>query len=148
MNTDPQPTQPEPFPLPKGMKHRAPRFGANPVSPLVPAAIGENGGHSSEARPEFKICWEDQKQGLTLVVQERENGRLIAEVLCTNASLPQQAAVSVGLVGTAADHLIRKTIPLGMPENNGRRGSVDFGPLTEAVKELGPRLGVVMFLLV
>lgn len=65
---------------------------------------------------------------------------------CTNAGLLNRAAVSVGLVGTAEDRLIRKTIALDMPEKDGCSGLADFGRLTDAVKELGPQLGAVVFL--
>ena len=43
----------------------------------------------------------------------------------------------VGLVGTAKDHVLRKTIPLEVPEKTGCSGSADFGPLGDRVKELG-----------
>jgi hypothetical protein len=148
MNTDPEPILSALFPLPEGIKLRARKFGAEPASPLVPAPVGGDKGPSSDPRPEFTLRWEDQQQGLTVLVRERENGHLIADVFCTDAGLLAKAAVSVGLVGTAADHLIRKTIPLNGSEQNSCSGSADFGPLTDVVKELGPRLGIVVFLLV
>jgi hypothetical protein len=73
---------------------------------------------------------------------------LIADVFCTYAGLLDQSAVSVGLMGVAADHVIPKAIPLNVPDNNCRSGSADFGPLTDVVKELGSQLGVIVFLLV
>jgi len=148
MTTDPKQTLLDLFPLPEGVKLRARKFGANPVSSFVPTPVGGDKGDSSNPRPEFKIAWEDKQQGLKILVRERENGHLIADVSCTDAGLLNKAAVSVGLVGTLEDHLIRKTIPLDVPEATGCRGSMDFGPLADAVKELGPQLGVVVFLLV
>jgi len=148
MSTDPKPTLPDLFPLPEGTKIRARKFGAKPVSPLVPAPVGGDKGDAAAPRAAFKVCWEDPQQGLTVLVRERDNGHLIADVICTEAGLLDKAAVSVGLVGTVVDHLIRKTIPLDVPEKSGCSGSADFGPLADAVKELGPQLGVVVFLLV
>jgi hypothetical protein len=148
MNTDPKPTLADLFPLPEGTKLRVRKFGAKPVSELVPAPVGGNVAQAAAPRPEFKIHWEDQQQGLTVIVRERENGHLVAEVCCSDAGLHNKAAVSVGLVGTVEDHLIRKTIPLDVVVTGGCSGSADFGPLTAAVQELGPQLGVVVFLLV
>jgi hypothetical protein len=146
MNTDPTSNPPDFFPLPHGMKIRTPKFGAQPVSPFFPVPITE--GEPSAVRPEFKICWEDQQQGLSVVVRERENGHLSAAVFCTDAGLLDKAAVSVGLMGATAEHSIHKTIPLNVRDKTGCSGSADFGPLACAVKELGPQLGVVVFLLI
>jgi hypothetical protein len=148
MSTDPKRTLPDLFPLPDGTKIRARKFGAKPVSPLVPAPVAGDKGDDAAPRAAFKIRWEDQQQGLTVLVRERGNGHLIADVFCTDAGLLDKAAVSVGLVGTVEDHLIRKTIPLDVSENSGCSGSADFGLLADAVKELGQQLGVVVFLLV
>ncbi len=71
-----------------------------------------------------------------------------APFFCAHADQLNKLAASVALVGTNADQLIRKTIPLDVPEMTGCSGSADFGPLSEAVKQLGPQLGVVVFLLV
>jgi hypothetical protein len=128
------------------MKLRTPKFGANPVSPFVNASVGLDSA-SSEPQPEFKISWEDQQQGVSVVVQAGENGHLIADVFCTNFGLLDKAAVSVALVGTSTEQMIRKAIPLNAPQKHGCAGSADLGPLTAAVKELGPQLGLVVFLL-
>jgi len=146
MNSDPKPNVSDLFPMPKGMKLRTPKFGANPVSPFVYAPVGVD-NCSPEPRPEFKICWEDHQQGVSVVVKAGENGHLIADVFCTNVGLLDKAAVSVALVGTSPEHMIRKAIPLNAPEKDGCGGTADLGPLTAAVKELGPQLGLVVFLL-
>jgi hypothetical protein len=100
-------------------------------------------------RPEVVIRWEDPEHGLTVFVRERrDSGRLVADVFCTRAAQLNKLAVSVALVGTIEDQMIRKTIPLNVAEKTGCSGSADFGPLTEAVKELGTQLGVVVFMLV
>jgi hypothetical protein len=41
-----------------------------------------------------------------------------------------------------------KGIPLDVPEKSGCSGSADFGPRAGAVKQLGPQVGVAVFLLV
>jgi hypothetical protein len=146
MSNDPDPNLSDLFPLPKGMKIRTRKFGANPVSPLFPVPVDGDRSDSTKPRSEFQIRWENQPLGVTALVRERENGHLIADVFCTNADLLDKAWVSVGLMGTT-DQLIRKSIPLNVPAKNGCGGSADFGPLTAAVKELGPQLGVVVFLL-
>jgi hypothetical protein len=147
MSTDPKPPLSDLFLLPEGIKIRVRKFGANPLSPLVPVPVRPDKGDAAP-RPAFQLRWEDPQQGLTVLVREQENGRLIANASCTDASLLNKAAMSVGLVGTVENYLIRKTIPLDAPEKTGCSGSADFGPLTEAVKQLGPQLGVVVFLLV
>ena len=148
MNIDPKPALPDLFPLPEGIKLRARKFGTKPVSDFIPAPIPRDGADAAVPRPAFQLRWEDQQQGLTVFVREKANGHLIADVFCTDAGLLGKAAVSLGLVGEVEDHLIRKTIPLDVPEKHGCSGSADFGPLADAVKQLGPRLGVVVFLLV
>jgi hypothetical protein len=148
MSTEPKPTQSDPFPVPEGIKLRARKFGANPVSQLVAAPVGGPRGDDSAPRPPFRIDWEDTAQGLTVKVRERTGGHLIVEVVSTDPLLLKNAAVSVGLVGTVEDGLIRKTIPLDVPEEGGCSGSADFGPLAAAVTELGPQIGIVAFLLV
>ena len=45
------------------------------------------------------------------------------------------------------DQKIHKLIPLQIAERNGCSGATDFGSLTNAVKELGPQLGLIVFLL-
>src|SRR5260221_7831937 len=105
MNNDPKASVSDLFPMPKGMKIRTPKFGANPVSQFVCAPVCLD-NDSSGPRPEFKICWEDQQQGVSVVMQERENGRLIADVFCTSAGLLDKAAVSVALVGKSPVDMI------------------------------------------
>jgi len=139
---------PDLYPLPAGIKIRKRRFGANPVSPLVPAPVGGDKADSSAPRPAYKLRWEDREQGLTVLVRKRDNGHLIADVLSTDAGMLKKAAVSVGLVGPIEDHPIRKTIPLDVAEKGGCSGSADFGLLTDVVRELGSQLGMVVILLV
>jgi hypothetical protein len=137
------------YPLPKGVKLRTRKFGASPESPLVPTPTGGDMGEAGPTRTEFKIRWEDQDHGLTVLVRDhQESGRLVADVFCTDAGQLNKLAVSVALVGTIEEQMIRKTIPLAVPEKTGCSGSADFGPLTEAVEELGAQLGVVVFMLV
>ena len=145
MNHDPKKALDVLFPMPAGIRVHSYKLGANPISPLVPVSVQ---GESSEPRPEFKICWDDQQLGVTVLVQEREDGHLIANAFCTNANLLNKGAVSVGLVGTGIDHRSAKVIPLVVPEKTGCSGSADLGPLSGAVKELGTQLGVVVILLV
>lgn len=148
MTNDPKRSLEELFPLPAGVKLRTHKFGAKPCSPLFAISAGPDKDASSDSCPEFKIAWEDKQQGLKVCVRERDNGHLIAEVFCSDASLLNKAAVSVGLMGTVEDQLIRKTIHLTVPEENGCSGWADFGLLTDAAQKLGARLGVVVFLLV
>jgi hypothetical protein len=149
VNTEPKPTLSDLFPLPEGIKLRSRKFGANPVSQPASAPVGGDKGDSSEPRPEFRLRWEDTQQGLTVTVREREGGHLIADVFSTDAAHRDKADVSVGLVGTHEDRLIRKTIRLSVPETDGcSSGSADFGPLTDAATELGSQLRLVVFLLV
>jgi hypothetical protein len=147
MNTDPT-NLPDLFPLVKGMKLRTRKLGANPVSPLFPVSIGTDNHDSPDPRHDFTICWEDPKLGVTVRVREQENGRLIADVFSADAALLDKAWVSVSLIGTGVNHISHKSIPLKVAEKNGCSGSADFGPLADAVKELGPQLGVVVMLLV
>jgi hypothetical protein len=147
MNIDSKPTLPQLPPLPEGTRLRVHKFGRKPVSEFVPAPVSGDKGDAAAPRPSFELRWEDPQQGLTVLVRERADGHLIAEVLSTDAGLMNKAAVSVGLIGTLTDHLIRKTIPLGVAEKTGCGGSADFGTLTAAVNALGPRLGVVVILL-
>jgi hypothetical protein len=147
VDTEKTPPLADLYSLPPGTKLRVRKFGANPTSPLVPTPVGGNQGASAAVRPEFRLRWEDQQQGLQVTVRERDNGHLIAEVFSTDPALLTKATVSVGLVGTIEDGLIRKTIPLDVPETTGCSGSADFGLLEDAVKELGSELGVVVFLL-
>ena len=151
METDPKPPYTSMFPLPEGVKLRARKFGKNPFSAFVPAPVGGDMA-AAESRPPFQINWEDQQQGLSVLVRERTDGHLIADVFCTDASLHNKAAVSVFLAGNVDNNLIGKTIPLAahaksdQQEKSGCSGSADFGPLTAAVKELGPQLGLIVFL--
>jgi hypothetical protein len=148
MSVDRNPNWSEPFSLPHGMKLRHPRFGANPISALFAVPITGNNGESSEPQPEFRISWEDQQQGLRVLVREREDGHLIAEAVCTNPGLFDEPVVSVGIVGAGVEPGNCRIIPLTVSENNSRSGSADLGLLKDAVKELGPQLGVVVFPLV
>jgi hypothetical protein len=149
VNIEGKPTLESQYPLPESVKLRTRKFGTNPVSPLVSTPLGPDQADSCLTPPEFKILWEDQEYGLTVHVDEqRESGHLVASVFCADAGQLNKLAVSVALVGAIDDQMIRKTIPLHVQEKTGCSGSADFGPLTEAVKELGPKLRVVVFMLV
>ncbi len=143
MNSD---SKPDLFPLPEGIKRRVHKFAKKPYSEFVPASINEPQSGAASQSP-FAIRWEDQQQGLTVVVREQENGRLIADVFCNNAGLLGKAAVSVGLVGTKEERMIRKTVRLDVPAGSGCSGTADLGPLADAVAELGPKLAVIVILL-
>ena len=142
-----KPTVSDLFPLPKGIKVREHRFGKNPISPLVPVLVRGETGDSATQQSGFKLSWEDREQGLMVIVKERDNGHLMADVFSTDAGLINKAALSVALIGTIGNEAIRKSIPLDVPEKDGCSGSKDFGLLTEAVKELGSQLGLIVFLM-
>ena len=155
MSTDRKPDLSDLFPLPANVRLRRRTFGATPVSPLTPTPPGGDGADSAAVpRPPFKAEWtnefnrDDGVRTVKVVVRERNNGHLIADVFCSDPGLLGRGAVSVGLVGAAADRTVRKTIPLDIPETDGCSGSADFGPLTEVVNELGAQLGVVTFLVI
>ncbi len=145
MATDATPGVPELSPQPTRFKLRTRKFGAKPVSDYVTVPVsGRQGG--VDPQPRFELHWKDEQMGLTAVVREQENGRLIAEVFSSDAGLLGKAAVSVGLAGKEADHVINKVILLNAPVGNGCGGTVDFGPLADAVKELGTQIAVIVFL--
>jgi hypothetical protein len=148
MAAEPKPTPPDLFPLPAGIKLRTRKFGANPLALHASALAGVCKGDPSAPREEFEIRWEDQKQGLTVIVRNRDDGRLIADVFAIDAALLNKAWVSVSLVGKAEHDSERKTIPLDVAEKNGCSGSAEFGPLVDVVNRLGPEIGLVVFLLV
>jgi hypothetical protein len=142
------------LPLPEGISLRSRKFGAKPTSPPALAPVGGNKGDSSAPRRAFQLRWEDKVQGLTVVVREQLGGHLLANVFSTESNSLDKVAVSVGLVGSndnAKDDLIdacliRRTIPLNVPEADGCSGSADFGPLANVVAKLGPQLRLVVFL--
>jgi len=140
------------YPLPEGVKLRTRKFGANPVTPLKATPPGGAAFDSDPGRPEFQLRYEDQHLGLLALVREDVDSRhLIAEVFSSNPEhLNRQAAVSVALVGTVEEQMIRKTIPL-KPDDHGQyrcSGSADFGTLDDAVRELGDQLGLMVFLII
>jgi len=144
MNSDRQPTLDEVFPLPKGIKFRQPKFGSKPASSVTAVRRSDTDvGPTPEA---FEIRWEDADQGLAVRVREQPDGRLIAETSCSNVAVLGKW-VSVALVGTTTTEMIRKTIPFSVVETNGCRGSADFGPLADAVRDLGRELRIIVFLL-
>ncbi len=147
MATEPKPTLIDLFPLPEGVRIRERRFGANPVSSFVPVPVRDDKGDTLP-QSAFKLSWEDREQGLTVIVKEQNNGHLIANVFSTDASLLNKAVVSVALIGKMGNETIHKSIPLNVPEKDGSSGSKDFGLLTEAMKELGSLLGLIVFLTV
>ena len=133
------------FALPIGMQFRTRMFGAKVVSPLFPVPVQP--GCESAPRPLFEVRWEDPQLGRTVLVREQQDGHLIADVFAADSHLLNEAAVSVSLVGTAEDQMILKMVPLVVAEKNGCSGSADFGPLANAVQQLGSQLGVIVFLL-
>ncbi len=94
MNTDPPPDLIQAL---GSIKPCSYKFGTKPFSPLVAAPVEGDHRDPSNPRPEFIISWEDRQQGLKVLVQERDDGHLIASVFCADASLRTKAAVSVGL---------------------------------------------------
>jgi hypothetical protein len=146
MNSDIQRNIDELYPLPKGVKLRKRIFGPNASSPLFPIPTR---GDSNPDTQEFMIRWEDPTYGLTVLVRERsEDSHLIADVVCTNADQLNKLAVSVALYGTKEMQMIRKTIPLAVPQQTGCSGSADFGLFSAAVEKLGTQLGVIVFKLI
>lgn len=143
MSTDSQANPPPPH-----TRVRLPRFGSDPVSPFVPVAAGNGRGDPPGPGPRFAIRWENRQVGLTAEVREREDGRLLAEVFSADAGLLNRGWVSVGLGGKTEKLPLGKAIPLTVPEAGGCSGSADLGLLPEVVKELGPELALVVFLLV
>jgi hypothetical protein len=137
------------YPMPEGVKLRTRKLGKNPESQLVSTPTDAEIADSGPSRSAFTIHWEDKEYGLSVLVREsQETGHLVADVFCTDAGQLNNLAVSVALVGTIDNQMIRRTIPLGALEKAGCSGSADFGPLTEAVKKLGSRLRIVVFMLV
>jgi hypothetical protein len=147
MNPEPQPNPSAGFPLIPGLKPHVYRMGTQPVSPFVPAPAGNGRGDSPSARPEFAIRWENTPLRLTAQVRERENGCLFAEVFCANPALLNRAAALVGLGGKTENLPRCKAIPLTVSEQGGCSGVADLGPLEDVVKELGPELALIVFLL-
>jgi hypothetical protein len=132
---------------PEGITVREPLFGTSPGSPLFPFHMDDSTPHQT-----FKICWENQfseKDGgrkLSVVVHERDDGHLIAEVFCTDPGLVNVGVASVGLSGTIEEQRIHKSIPFRVLEKDGCSGSFDFGLFKNVVKELGQGMRVVTFL--
>lgn len=149
MNSDSDPAFASPYPPPDGVKLRTRKIGASPMSRLVPTPVSQPGALARPGdRPPFRVFWEDLEHGLELhVVEDNENGRLGAEVFCTDATQLNKLALSVALVGTKEFRMIRKTILLDTPKQGGCGGSADFGTLNDATSELGAELGIVVFML-
>lgn len=146
MNSDKNPTLDGMFPLPEGTKLRTRKFGVNPAMPLKPICHG-----GEQANQRLSLRYSDPSLGLTVIVNEdRETGKLNAEVVCTDPGLMGKVAASVALVGHDESRMIRKTVKLDQPDDQtgGCRGSEDFGMLNDAVKRLGSDLGLVVFVLV
>jgi hypothetical protein len=143
MNSE-EKTSSYPFPVPEGVRVRSRRFGRKPASPMivVDAARAPGCEHG------FTMHWEDAEQGLSVMAREQPDGRLLARVVCCDANLHGRAWLSVAVVGASSEHFIRQTIPLAAPDSDGHSGSADFGPFGDIVKELGPQLGMIVFLMV
>jgi hypothetical protein len=60
----------------------------------------------------------------------------------------EMGASHVGLGSLTTAQVIGKIVPLKIAENNGCSGSADMVLLTDAVKQLGPRLAIVVILVV
>ncbi|MBA4063624.1 MAG: hypothetical protein C0501_07910 [Isosphaera sp.] len=152
MNPDPKPPLADLYPLPDGVKIRTRKFGASPGTPLKDLPPDGPQADSGPPRREFVLSGEYKDLGITVRVQEVPgSGRLVADVFSTDPTHLNTAAVSVALVGTDEDRMIRKTIPLDVPEQAGGyrcSGSADFGPLPDVRAELGTKLGLVVFLVV
>jgi hypothetical protein len=152
MDTNRQATGPGGFPLPEGYRRRVYKFGKKPTTGFYSVPV-PTGNSNAVGRPPFAIDWSDAEQGLSVVVREREDGHLIAEVFCTDARLLHKAWVSVGLGGMVDALPISKVIPLNTPAATNTpgkgscSGSADLGLLTDFVKELGSQLALVAFLL-
>jgi hypothetical protein len=147
---DKEPSLADLYPLPEGVRLRSRKFGANPVTPLQPTPSRGAECASGDA-VEFLLRHEDQELGLfTRVREDADSHHLIAEVFSIHSEHLNQAAVSVALVGTVEDQMIRKTIPLNTEEHSKYRcsGSADFGKLEDAIRELGAQLGLIVFLVV
>ena len=136
------------FPLPQGVKLRARRFAANPVSEPASAPVGGPLGNNSAPRKAFELHWSDEALQLSVDVRERDNGRMVAEAFCKDASLLGRAAVSVGLVGEDEEvyDTVGGSILLNETEDGGCAGSLDLGPLADAVERLGANLRLVAYL--
>jgi len=151
MATDTPMTLADLFPLPEGVKLRTRRFGSAPPTELKPLPPDMPAGGTDD-HPEFELTWHDEGLGLTVLVRERsDSGRLVARAFSTDPAHLDTAAVSVAVVGSAGDDMIRKTVLLDTAETVGPdkcSGTADFGPLVEARQRLGDKLGLVAFLLV
>jgi hypothetical protein len=152
MDTNRQTAELGGIPLPEGSRRRVYKFGKKPTTGFFSVPVLAGNGNAV-GRPPFTIDWSDAEQGLSAVVREREDGHLIAEVFCTDARLLHKAWVSVGLGGKVDALPIGKVIPLDTPaaadtpRKGGCHGSGELGLLTDAVKELGSELALVVFLL-
>ena len=148
MNTDPQLGSENLIPLLARFKFHTHKFPPNPSSAPFLVLTDGNGELSANPRPAFNLGWEDQAFGVSVVMHEQQDGRLLAEVSCTRTDLLDTSAVSVALMGMQEGQLLRKTVFLTVSENKGRSGSKDFGTLAAAVKEVGPQISLLVFLMI
>jgi hypothetical protein len=142
------------YPLPPGIKLRKRHFPRNAVSNLKDTPAPGDRGDNGSPRPVFELMLEERIDlGSTTVtlwvrIQERfPDGVLLGEVHCSDASLLNTGVVSVALSGTEENHLIRKTIPLTKAEKDGCSGSIEFCLLQDAIRELGTKLQMSVFLM-
>ncbi len=133
------------MPLPPWVKLQRRIFGTKPVSPLYPVRSSTGDANPASNSP-LKIQWDDPDLKIAVLVRERDDGRLIAEVSSPDASLLNKGVISVGIMGTVEDGMLHKMIPLSVPEKNGCSGFADFGPIASAVAELGSQFRVIVFL--
>jgi hypothetical protein len=148
MSHEKKPSPADLFPLPEWVKIRTRKFGANPVTPLQPIPSGES---ADANRPEFLLRFQDQDLGIVaLVGEDRQSRHLLARVFSSKPEHLNEAAVSVAIVGTVEDQMLRKSIPLNTEEHGDYHcsGSADFGRFDDVVGKLGDQLGLIVFLLI
>ncbi len=104
------------------------QFGTQPVS-----------GLSSVSSDSFHLTHADDMLGLH-VTAEAIDGHVAVYVRCSTAS-----AVSVALVGSDEDKMIRKNVRLGYRIDGCNQGVEDFGTTSSVLALLGERVGIVAF---
>ena len=124
----------------KRTKYRL-KIGKHPVTPRVDVPTGPE-------RPLFRIEWEDPEFGLTVVVRELEDGKMMIDAFCSDAAMLDNLALAVGLVGKPDTMPITKHVYFDTPDPAGCRGSRSFDTFAQAVEYLGPRIGLAVHRLI
>jgi hypothetical protein len=132
------------FPLLPGFKRHKHKIGRNPVSPFFPIPAAD----SSAPQAKLTLRHENPALELAVAIHERDDGRLLAEVTCTNSALLNKAAAFVGLFGKIREDTIGKMVPLNTPAPAGCSGTVDLVSLTELIQRLGREIAVTLMLCV